>query len=342
MAVVCNSAQIEQWCKFSSSRINRTNKDLDLKPASVVHGVHAPAGPSLNVTDLPDVLLTDVDHHAKGGSVRRHPQKGSRRSIRMRQGPSGTSKAIGLMSVQEEEEEQQDDFAGDAEMMSHRAESERPNWICGQCTFENSGFLPLCEMCEAPSSLGRVKTAAVGRLQQQLPEDRDSAKAWPSLAQAGHHGVEPQWETVSSTSWLDVMERSAPEDDASSVLSFINVGDSMVKHEDSDEDGAESVSSFLVVSQADEVQEAAAAANAMAASSASTWAARAAAATTNMAGYSAKPPAPGVRQSALPAKAPKAAKQQQPDFDEDDDCDTWGRRGQVHRGRQWQKHGGRR
>jgi hypothetical protein len=246
------------------------------------------------------------------------------------------------MSVQEEGDEQQDDFASDAEMMSHRAESERPNWICGQCTFENSGLLPLCEMCEAPSSLGRVKTAAVGRLQQQLlPEDRDSVKAWPSLAQAGHHGVEPQWETVSDTSWLDVMERSAPEDDASSVISFINVGDSMVKREDSDEDGAESVSSFLVVSQADEVQEAAAAANAMAASSASSWAARAAAA-TNMAGYSAKPPAPGVRQSALPAKPSKAAKQQ-PDFDEDDDdCDTWGRRGQVHRGRQWQKHGGRR
>lgn len=300
------------------------------------------AGPTLNVTDMPDLWIAGTNKFEK---KERFEKGHSRRNPRVRRGPGNKMFEARVPVVHEEEE-----MFSDSDGNLTDAEAVEETWTCSQCTFENNFFMPQCEMCNAR----RVRNTAPPAV---LKSYTKSASEWPSLPQGrapswvrwGSRGAE-QWDNVSTASWVDVAGGFASleeNDDACSVTSFVNIGDSEVKREASDEDDTKSLSSsasFLVVGQALESQEASAGA---ATGTATTWAARVAAAAARV-----PAPAPGLSSF----KAAQASghilekvhlekvpnKVQVHDGEQSDESDgegtTWGRRGQVHRGRQWQKH----
>jgi len=301
---------------------------------------------SLNTTDFPEVWLASNDHRGRYLDTPKKFFKGSRRNLRTRAGPGSRFGAV---------PEDEVFFSEDDSPLQDVESEERlsSSWVCTQCTFENHVLLPTCEMCSAtaPAAGAQSRVHAKTSAPQGLPDDRASASAWPSLAQAGHRGEE-EWDTLSTTSFLNVTDLAATlgneeeedDDDVSSVMSFVNLGDAVIKREDSDDDDAKSLASaasFLMVDQALETQVDASAGTVSAPTT--TWAARIAAVAARA------PPAATAGSSPClrPAQHPPMSSQKKhrlnlqsrcaEDENESEDL-TWGRRGHVHKGRQWQKH----
>eukprot|EP00929_Paragymnodinium_shiwhaense_P049048 TRINITY_DN2475_c0_g1_i1.p1 TRINITY_DN2475_c0_g1~~TRINITY_DN2475_c0_g1_i1.p1 ORF type:complete len:276 (-),score=64.88 TRINITY_DN2475_c0_g1_i1:284-1111(-) len=136
----------------------------------------------------------------------------------------------------------------------------------------------------------------------RAPDGRDNEEAWPSLAQAAYDDT---WETLSvASSWLDATACSGLDDDACSVTSFLHA--TAAAEAENDDDGAESVSSFLLVDESREERTSVPAEPAAAVS----WAARAALA-------AAKNPSPKPKPAFVSLVRRKARKPKMETVDED-------------------------
>eukprot|EP00929_Paragymnodinium_shiwhaense_P037280 TRINITY_DN19891_c1_g1_i2.p1 TRINITY_DN19891_c1_g1~~TRINITY_DN19891_c1_g1_i2.p1 ORF type:complete len:366 (-),score=98.91 TRINITY_DN19891_c1_g1_i2:358-1386(-) len=336
MSTACTSAQIEHMCKARPLGAAGGRSKQVTQPVFEAEVKKEPSAPQLDTSDTPELLLS-------AGSKSHFLQRSSIAATWRQSKNRLRNVAWSTSDMQSEEHCEEGQSDGDEEEAVEPKEA--ANWTCSQCTFLNNALLPACEMCEAPAEWAAVQTDKV--VAQPPPEDRESACAWPSLAQAGvQQRKEQEWETISTVSWLEVDRTAALDDETLSVSSFVHVGEALPKRDvvASDGDDAESVCSFLVLGDdgAAAEQEAEAGTSSEAAGGSTTgalsWAARAA--------MGAK--APTVPSSKKPSSLPSAAgwqKTRKPKMetvdenDEDEeDASMWGCRGYVHRGRQWQKH----
>eukprot|EP00929_Paragymnodinium_shiwhaense_P037284 TRINITY_DN19891_c1_g3_i1.p1 TRINITY_DN19891_c1_g3~~TRINITY_DN19891_c1_g3_i1.p1 ORF type:complete len:362 (-),score=51.70 TRINITY_DN19891_c1_g3_i1:277-1248(-) len=313
----CTSAKIEQMCKSRPLRViyveeamrpqaSITERRAPRVPQAVMKERKKPSAPQLDTSDAPEVLV--------GPGSKSHQAS-------WRQAATRLSKS----HYMQEERDHASDPDNDKDFV---AEHEKVDWTCFACTFVNYRLMTVCEMCELPAH-NRTQNLVV----QPPVEDRDSACAWPSLAQADHKG-EKDWETLSSVSWLNIEENATGDDESGSVSSFMEVGDNFPKrHVTTDKNDSESVCSFLVVGEGDTD----AATRTPAHTGAMSWAMRVA--------MTATPPAQAAKPSSISVRKARAMKPSMTTVNEEAELHdelsvgcTWGRRGYVHRGRQWQKH----
>jgi hypothetical protein len=94
-------------------------------------------------------------------------------------------------------------------------------WSCSSCTFANSGWLQLCEMCGNLAS-GELKDAARStavEIKDRSSEEKawDAEQDWPSLSEAIHAFVDCEVSSVGS-SWLDIGDAVAIHCDGDVIL----------------------------------------------------------------------------------------------------------------------------
>eukprot|EP00929_Paragymnodinium_shiwhaense_P037281 TRINITY_DN19891_c1_g1_i3.p1 TRINITY_DN19891_c1_g1~~TRINITY_DN19891_c1_g1_i3.p1 ORF type:complete len:339 (-),score=82.34 TRINITY_DN19891_c1_g1_i3:358-1302(-) len=308
MTTACTSAQIEHMCKARPLGAAGGRSKQVTQPVFEAEVKKEPSAPQLDTSDTPELLLS-------AGSKSHFLQRSSIAATWRQSKNRLRNVAWTTADMQSEEHGEEGESDGDEKEAVEPKEA--ANWTCSQCTFLNNGLLPACELCEAPAEWAAVQTDKV--VAQPPPEDRESACAWPSLAQAGvQQRKEQEWETISTAlPKRDVV--ASDGDDAESVCSFLVLGDDGAAAEQEAEVGTLSETAGGSTTGA------------------LSWAARAA--------MGAK--APTVPSSKKPSSLPAAAgwqKARKPKMetvdenDEDEEACMWGCRGYVHRGRQWQKH----
>eukprot|EP00929_Paragymnodinium_shiwhaense_P037282 TRINITY_DN19891_c1_g1_i4.p1 TRINITY_DN19891_c1_g1~~TRINITY_DN19891_c1_g1_i4.p1 ORF type:complete len:412 (-),score=81.32 TRINITY_DN19891_c1_g1_i4:358-1521(-) len=193
MTTACTSAQIEHMCKARPLGAAGGRSKQVTQPVFEAEVKKEPSAPQLDTSDTPELLLS-------AGSKSHFLQRSSIAATWRQSKNRLRNVAWTTADMQSEEHGEEGESDGDEKEAVEPKEA--ANWTCSQCTFLNNGLLPACELCEAPAEWAAVQTDKV--VAQPPPEDRESACAWPSLAQAGvQQRKEQEWETISTVSWLE-------------------------------------------------------------------------------------------------------------------------------------------